>query len=236
MPDMPPSSRDTPVLAARDLTAGFDRIPFLRNIDFEVHRGEVVALLGANGAGKSTLLMTLAGHLKPIHGDVRLRGDLQTSSMDSRVRSGGISVITQDRSVFMTLTARQNILLGRGDAKEAVKLFPELADHMGRKVGQLSGGQQQMLAVARAICAKPSVILADEVSLGLAPMIVDRLLTVLTQVAAERDVAVVIVEQFVNKALRFSDRAYVLNRGRIALSGRSSDLQERTDELSALYV
>ena len=224
------------VLQAESITAGYDKIPFLKDVDFGVRSGEVVALLGANGAGKTTLIMTLAGHVKPAAGQVLLRGQVQHSSMDQRVHGGGLSVITQDRSVFMTLTVRQNIRLGRGDIGEALSLFPELEPHLGRKVGHLSGGQQQMLAVARAICARPSVILADEVSLGLGPKIVDRLLDVLTKVASDKDVAVVIVEQFVNKALRFSDRAYVLNRGRIAVEGSSRDMLGRTDELAKLYV
>jgi branched-chain amino acid transport system ATP-binding protein len=136
----------------------------------------------------------------------------------------------------MTLTAAQNIQLGGGTEAQALAIFPELEQHMGRKVGHLSGGQQQMVSVVRAICANPKVILADEVSQGLAPLIVDRLLGVLADVARERGVGVVIVEQFVDKALQFSDRAYLLRRGTVAMHGSSTELKERKDELYSHYL
>lgn len=223
-------------LSARGLTSGYDRVAVLHDVDVDVRAGEVVALLGANGAGKTTLIMTLAGELRPLSGTVRIDDAEVTDGLEDRVRGSGLSVITQERSVFMTLTARQNIRLGGGSDERALTLFPELEPHMGRKVGQLSGGQQQMVSVARAICANPRVILADEVSLGLAPMLVDRLLEVLAEVAHRDGVGVVIVEQFVDKALRFSDRAYVLSRGVVAMHGNSKEMNERREELHSHYL
>ena len=125
MPETETSSEPY-VLSARGLRAGYDRIPFLKDVTFGVRSGEVVAVLGANGAGKSTLIMTLAGDVKPSSGEVILDGQTLTSSMDDRVRRGGISLITQERSVFMSMTARQNISLGRGRVSDVVSLFPEL--------------------------------------------------------------------------------------------------------------
>ncbi len=227
---------DHPALSARGLSAGFARRPYLSAVDFEIGHGEVVAVLGANGAGKTTLIMTLAGHLRARQGELRIDGHVVRSGLERRVRDERIALITQERCVFMTLTVRQNLRLARCPLDEALEMFPELEPHADRRVASLSGGQQQMLAVARALASRPRLVLADEVSLGLGPQVVDRLLGVLSSAASERGVAVAIVEQYVHKALQFSDRAYVMQRGRVALSGSSSDLSRNVDSITELYL
>lgn len=224
-----------PVLVANGLCAGFGSTLFVRDVDLSVERGEVVALLGANGAGKTTLLMALAGHVKTMGGTVHLNGVPAARSMEKRVRAG-LGVVTQERCVFMSLTVRQNLALGLGDAEVALELFPELNDHLDRRVGLLSGGQQQMLSVGRVIAARPSVLLADEVSLGLSPQLVERLLGALASAAKNFDIGVIVVEQLVQKALSHADRALVLRRGRVELEDRSDSLWGRLDAIRDLYL
>ncbi len=222
-----------PVLAATDLSAGYAGTPVVRNIDIEVHPGEVVAILGANGAGKTTTMMTLAGALKPISGDVFFDGRPATEALHQRAKRG-LAFVTQERSVFMNLTAEQNLRIA-GDADRAVELFPELADHRHRRAGLLSGGQQQMLTMGRALSRDPKVLLADELSLGLAPLLVKRLLTA-CRTAADQGVGVILVEQTIGQALAFSDRAYVLRRGQIELEGASADLAGDISAIQQLYL
>jgi branched-chain amino acid transport system ATP-binding protein len=229
------SHADPYVLRAVGLSAGFAATPFIVDFDFGVKPGEVVSLLGANGAGKTTVLMALAGLLKPARGHVELLGKPTTSRLEDRARDG-LAVITQERCVFMNLTVRDNLRLGQGSLAGTVELFPELEPHLDRRVGLLSGGQQQMLAVGRAISTRPKVLLADEVSLGLGPKIVDRLLETLSTAATERRIGVVLVEQHIHKALRFSDRACVLRRGRIELQAPAAELMGRSDDIKQLYL
>jgi branched-chain amino acid transport system ATP-binding protein len=226
---------DPYVLRAVGLSAGFAAKPFIVDFDFGVRSGEVVSLLGANGAGKTTVLMALAGLLKPARGHVELHGKPTTARLEDRARDG-LAVITQERCVFMNLTVRDMLRLGQGSLAGTVELFPELEPHLDRRVGLLSGGQQQMLAVGRAISTNPKVLLADEVSLGLGPKIVDRLLETLSTAATERGIGVVLVEQHIHKALRFSDRACVLRRGRIELQAPSAELIGRGDDIKRLYL
>lgn len=240
---MSPSSAhriDTPAatevaIAARSLSAGYGSQPYVRDLDLEVRRGEIVAVLGANGAGKSTTIMALAGVLKPHDGHVEFGGVEDRSALNKRARNG-LALITQDRCVFMGMSLRDNLKVGGCEPEQALAYFPELAEHMSRTVGLLSGGQQQMLAVARAIARKPRVLLADELSLGLAPRIVDRILDVLGRACAEQNLGVLLVEQQVSKALSVADRAVVLRRGRSELQGTASELRNRMDDVQALYL
>lgn len=222
------------VLGARGLSAGYAGVPVVREIDLEVRRGEVVALLGPNGAGKTTTLLALAGEVPVLGGEVHL-GGAATSAPLHRRAAAGLGLITQERSVFMSLSVRDNLRLGRGDPDRAVELFPELEPHLDRRAGLLSGGQQQILTTARALAAEPEVLLADELSLGLAPQIVARLLSAIRD-AAGRGVAVLLVEQQLSQALKVADRAYVLRRGRIELTDDAAALRERIGEVTELYL
>ncbi len=222
------------VLEARGLTAGYGRRPVVHDLDLHVGRGEILAVLGANGAGKSTTLLALAGALPALGGEVRLRGRATTASLAGRARRG-MGLITEERSVFHRLTVADNLRLGRGDPERALALFPELAEHRHRRAGLLSGGQQQMLSLARALAADSAVLLVDELSLGLAPRMVHRLLVELRG-AADRGMAVVLVEQHARLALDLADRAMVLRRGRCALEGDADDLRGRLDEIERTYL
>ena len=222
------------VVAARGLTAGYAGTPAIHEVDLEVRAGEVVALLGANGAGKTTTLLALAGEVAPMSGTVAFDGDERRRRLHQRARRG-LGYLTEERCVFMELTGWQNLRLGRGRPDRALALFPELEEHLDKKVGLLSGGQQQMLALGRVLASQPRVLLADELSLGLAPLVVERLLAAV-RAAADDGVAVVLVEQHVRQALAVADRVHVLRRGRVVLSGDAAELREDADGIAALYL
>ena len=221
------------VLETRGLRAGYGATAIVRNLDLEVHEGEVVALLGPNGAGKSTTILTLAGELPALGGEVYLHGQKTTAPLHKRVRAG-LGLVSEERTVLMRMTVAENLRVNRGDTDLALELFPELVDHLKRRVGMLSGGQQQMLSLARALSRRPTVLLADELSLGLAPLVVGRLLRAVRE-AADGGVGVLLVEQHVHKALEVADRVYVLRRGEIQLTGTAADLRDRVDDIQKAY-
>jgi len=223
-----------PVLEARKVDVGYGEVPVVRELDLRVERGEVVALLGANGAGKSTTMSALAGLLRPTAGSIHWQGQAAVGPLHKRVRAG-LAYVPEQRSVIFSLSTKDNLRLGRGSIAAALELFPELKPLMSKRAGLLSGGQQQILTLARALASEPSLILADELSLGLAPLVVDRLLHALRQ-AAERGAAVIVVEQQARKALRKSDRAYVLRGGRVVLEGQSTQLLQRFSEVESSYL
>jgi len=194
----------------------------------------VVALIGANGAGKSTTLLALAGEVPVTSGEVRFEGAAWTGPLHQRARQG-LRLITEDRSVFMSLSVADNLRLAHKSLDEPLEIFPELRPLLRRKVGLLSGGEQQMLTLARALAGRTRVLLADELSLGLAPIIVQRLLRAV-RTAADRGMGVLLVEQQIRNAFTVADRAYVLRRGRVVLEGPTSDLRERIDEIEASYL
>ncbi|MGQ0629557.1 MAG: ABC transporter ATP-binding protein [Sporichthyaceae bacterium] len=223
-----------PILAARGLQAGYGSLAVVRELDLEVRPGEVVALLGPNGAGKTTTLMTLAGALRPLGGEILVDGQPSTARLNQRAR-GGLALVTEARSVLMTLTVAQNLRVAKVARERAFALFPELAEHAGRKAGDLSGGQQQMLALARALGSDPRVLLADELSLGLAPLVVDRLLAAV-RAAADGGVGVLLVEQHVRKVLAVADRVLVMQRGRIELAGTAAEIGDQLVAVQARYL
>jgi sulfate-transporting ATPase len=223
-----------PLLEAVELTAGYGSLPAVRSLDLRVEAGEIVALLGPNGAGKTTTLLTLAGELAPISGEVRWKGQATRAPLHVRAREG-LALITEERSIFKRLTTAANLRLGRGPTAEALRLFPELEALLPRRAGLLSGGEQQILALARALAGRPSLLIVDELSLGLAPLVIDRLFDALREAAA-RGVGVLLVEQNARRALDVADRVYVLNRGQLVLSGDAADLRDREDEVRASYL
>jgi branched-chain amino acid transport system ATP-binding protein len=225
----------TPVLEARGITSGYGAIPAIRDVSVSVERGEILALLGPNGAGKTTTLLTLCGELAPMAGEVRLLGKPAPGSLTQMARSG-LALVTEERSVFMGLTVRENLRLGRGDQERALELFPMLTEHLHRRAGLLSGGQQQILTLARALAAEPRVLLADELSLGLAPIVVQQLLRAIREAADTRGLAVVLVEQHIRDALKVADRICVLQRGRCVLAGMASEMVGRIDEIENSYL
>ncbi|MDD9368561.1 MAG: ATP-binding cassette domain-containing protein [Acidimicrobiales bacterium] len=207
------------------LSAGYGSMAVVRDLDLHVAAGEVVALLGANGAGKTTTLLTLAGELPPIAGEVRLDGVPTSAPMHVRCRQG-LSFLTEKRSVIMGLTARENLRLADVDPAVAAGLFPALGPVMARTAGLLSGGEQQMLSLARALGRDPRVLLADELSLGLAPKIVEQTYAALAQLR-EAGTALLVIEQHVSHALALCDRVAVLDHGTVSWTGPTSEAGDR---------
>jgi ABC-type branched-subunit amino acid transport system ATPase component len=224
----------TAVLEADGLRAGYGKVEIVRDLDLHVDEGEVVALLGPNGAGKTTTISTLSGELRALGGDVRLFGARTDAPLHVRARQG-LGLVSQERAVLMDLTARENLRVSRCDVGRATKLFPELESHLDRRVGLLSGGQQQMLALARCLARECRLLLVDELSLGLAPLIVDRLLRAV-RAAADAGTAVLLVEQHIHKALAVADRVLVMTRGTIALEGNAAELGGHLDEIQDAYL
>jgi branched-chain amino acid transport system ATP-binding protein len=225
---------DVPSLQVIDLSAGYGQVPAVRGINLHVARGEVVALLGANGAGKSTTLMAIAGVQSLMGGEVRFQGEVMRSPVHVRARAG-LCFIPEQRSIISGLSTQDNLRLGRGSVAHALEMFPELRPRLKVRGGLLSGGEQRIATLARALAGEPRVLLADELSLGLAPLIVKRLFKALRQAATERGVGVLVVEQQVRAALAQSDRAYVLQGGEVVLQGRSEDLLKDIVEIETAY-
>jgi branched-chain amino acid transport system ATP-binding protein len=227
------------VLAIEAVDAGYEGATVLRNLDLTVGEGEVIALLGANGAGKTTTLRAISGIVHPSSGRIALSGtDLRKVSISGRARMG-IAHVPDNRGVFFGLTVAEHFRLGhRGeklDADVAYKYFPALAELQERRCGLLSGGEQQMLAVARNLARRPRLLLLDELSLGLAPLIVERLLPVVRQYASDSGCGVLLVEQHVQLALGIADRGYVLSHGRVVLEDSAAALRDNRELLMASY-
>lgn len=227
-------------IQTKNLSTGYAGVPVVRNLNLVVRPGEVVALLGPNGAGKTTTLLALSGLVPVLGGSIDVLGKPLPKGRSFLVPRRGLAHVPEDRSLFYQLTVKENIKLGMRGRKIALErifdYFPQLKPLANRRAGLLSGGEQQMLALGRAIASDPKVMLVDELSLGLAPIIVERLLPVLRRIADERGTAMLIVEQQVHMALEIADRAYVLTHGSLMLEGAAADLRGRRDLLESSYL
>ena len=232
----PVRSPGEPLLVADDVHAGYDGVPVLSGVSLDVAAGEVVALLGRNGAGKTTLLNALAGILRPTAGRVAVLGG--GAGRPERLARRGLTLLPEGRGLFLRLTGRENLRLAgrRTSYDEVLGHFPELTPLLDRPAGQLSGGQQQQLALARALLTAPRLLLVDELSMGLAPLVVEELLRALRRAADEQGTGVLLVEQHVPLALSVADRGYVLDRGRVAVSGSAAELAAHPELVRASYL
>jgi ABC-type branched-subunit amino acid transport system ATPase component len=231
--------KDT-VLEIQRLTAGYEQVPVIRDIELTVPRGEMVALLGANGAGKTTTLKAVSGLVRPLAGRILFDGsDLTSVSPSLRARMG-IAHVPEGRGLFFGLTVAEHFRLGhRGERLEedsAYEYFPLLREIRSRRAGLLSGGEQQMLALGRALARRPRLLLIDELTLGLAPVVVERMLPVIGRYARDTGCGVLLVEQQVQLALEFADRGYVLSHGSLLLRGSAADLRTDRRLIVASYL
>jgi len=221
------------MLAVRGVHTFYGHIEALRGVDLDVAEGEIVALIGANGAGKSTLLMTICGNPPPRHGSIRFMGRELVGQPTHAIMRGGIAHAPEGRRIFPRMTVRENLQMGAvtgaaahfdGDLARVLALFPSLGQRIDQRGGTLSGGEQQMLAIARALMSRPRLLLLDEPSLGLAPLIVQQIFRVVDDINRRDGVTVLLVEQNAHHALRCASRGYVMVNGAIALSGSGEAL------------
>lgn len=223
------------VLEVSALSVGYGPQPVVHELDLRVGQGEVVALLGANGAGKTTTLMAVSGAIPSLSGVVQLAGEPETRPLHQRARRG-LAYVTEERSVFKALSVRDNLRVGDVEVDDVLRLFPELEKRLDVRAGLISGGEQQMLSVARALARRPKVLLADELSLGLAPLVVTRLFLALREAARDQGTGVLLVEQHVRKALRYVDRVYVMRRGRVVLDLTAAEARLRVADIEHAYL
>jgi branched-chain amino acid transport system ATP-binding protein len=234
-----------PLLVVDGLTVSYGAVVAIRDVSLEVAPGEIVAALGPNGAGKTTLLRTLAGALKPQRGSVVFDGGALTGLVPEAVVRRGVALVPEGRHVFPQLTVEENLAIGgiartdhdaiRADTERWLARFPILGERAGQFAGTLSGGEQQQLAIARALMSRPRMLLLDEPSLGLAPIFVDRIFELIEELRAD-GVTVLLVEQNVHRALDVADRAYVLSVGSVVASGPTDQLVEGELERSYLGI
>jgi branched-chain amino acid transport system ATP-binding protein len=233
----------SPVLSIRDLEVGYGTIPALHGIDLDVEKGEIVTLIGANGAGKTTTLRTISGLLKPRRGEVTFNGESINGIKPHIITARGISHVPEGRGIFSNLTVQDNLELGAYLRKDKISqaeydrvfsLFPVLKDRFKQNAGTLSGGEQQMLAISRALMSKPAVLLLDEPSLGLAPQMVQTIFRVIREINAE-GTTILLVEQNAHMALVTAHRGYVMETGRITMTADTKTLLA-SDRIKKAYL
>lgn len=232
------TSEHPTVIELRQLRAGRNGVPVVRDLDLVVRAREVVALVGPNGAGKSTTLLTVAGALPVLGGSVDVLGAPGATAHRNARR--GLSFVPEDRGLFFQLTAMENLRLRcrspRRPLDDVLDHLPQLTARLKLKAGLLSGGEQQMLALAGALVSEPQALMIDEMSLGLAPLVVAELLPLVRTIADERNIGVLLVEQHVRSVLEIADRAYVLDHGHVRFAGGASELLSRPDVLHGSYL
>ena len=228
------------LLDVSGLTAGYGRAAVLRGLDLTVGSGEIVALLGANGAGKTTALRVISGLIRPMAGTVVFDGRAVRSATPHALARRGLAHVPEGRGIFHGLTVAEHFRLGYGgmrlDPEAAFEYFPVLRDLRHRRAGLLSGGEQQMLALARVLICRRRLLLIDELSLGLAPVVVDAILPTLREFTARTGAGILIVEQHVQRVLEVADRAYVLSHGEVAMAGPAADLLRDRHLVMASYL
>ena len=223
----------------------YGKIQALRGVDLDVNDGEIVSLIGSNGAGKSTLLMTISGVNKAKRGNIIFNGENIENKQPHKIVDMGICQVPEGRRIFSRLTVEENLRLGahanekgkyfENDIKEVYNLFPVLSDRKTQRGGTLSGGEQQMLAIGRALMSKPKVLLLDEPSLGIAPKLVNQIFLSIKNINKEKNVTIFLVEQNAKKALELADRAYVLVNGKVTIKGSGQELLKNKD-IQAAYL
>ncbi|GAC53658.1 ABC transporter ATP-binding protein [Gordonia amicalis] len=232
------TSAEKPVLELDDITVGYGGVPAVRGLSASVRPGEILALLGPNGAGKTTTLLAAVGALPLMSGSVTALGEPIDHHIERNARRG-VTLVPDTRGLFHKLSVSDNLRLAKckngTDLDTVFEYFPKLKTMRSRHCGNLSGGEQQMLALAKALLARPRVLLIDEMSLGLSPVAVQDLLPRLRSFADEHQMAVVLVEQHIDLALGIADSAIVLHHGRVALSASAAELRSRRDKVEAAY-
>jgi len=235
---------EPPILSVKGVETFYGAIQALHGVDLEVAKGEIVALIGANGAGKSTLLMTICGNPRARAGTIRLDGEDITAMPTHEIVRRGVAQVPEGRRIFPRMSVFENLQMGAtlaapahfaGDLERVFAMFPRLAERRDQRGGTLSGGEQQMLAIGRALMSRPRLLLLDEPSLGLAPLIVRQIFEVIGRIAREEGMTIFLVEQNAYHALRLADRGYVLANGRVRLSGAGRDLLANA-EVRAAYL
>ncbi|WP_243310214.1 ABC transporter ATP-binding protein [Fundidesulfovibrio agrisoli] len=228
-----------PILELRNLSAGWGSAPAIREVSLTVERGEIVTIIGANGAGKSTTLMAISSILRPMSGQVLYEGADTASVAAEKLPAMGLCQVPEGRRIFPRLTVAENLDMGayfrkdgdavRHDMEHVFELFPRLRERRDQKGGTLSGGEQQMLAIGRALMGRPKLLLLDEPSLGLAPLIVEHIFAIIRRINEESDMTVLLVEQNANLALGLAHRGYVMETGRISMTDTAENLLQNPD-------